>query len=250
MLTDIAIRKAKSDKKPYKMADGRGLYLLVNKSGKYFRFDYWFAGKRKTLALGVYPEIKLSGARGKHDGARKLIREGVDPGLQRKIEKITRIQQTENNLRSVALEWFSKIKHVWTEGHSRTVKSRLEKNVFPLIGNHQIAEISSPELLGMMRMIESRGAVETAHRIKQVCGQIFRYAIPTGRAERDLSADLKGVLKPAKSKRMATITNPEKVGELLRAIDGYEGNLVTRCALKLVPLVFVRRGELRHAEWE
>jgi integrase len=250
MLTDIAIRKAKPDKKPYKMVDGRGLYLLVNKSGKYFRFDYRFAGKRKTLALGVYPEVKLSEAREKHSEARKLLRDGIDPGQQRKIEKITRIMQTEDNFGSVALEWFSKIKHVWTEGHARTVKSRLENNVFPLIGNRPVAEISASELLGMLRVIESRGAVETAHRIKQVCGQIFRYAIATGRAERDPSADLKGALKPTKSKRMATITDPKKVGDLLLAIDGYEGHLVTRCALKLAPLVFVRPSELRHAEWD
>jgi integrase len=250
MLTDIAIRKAKPEKKPYKMTDGSGLYLLVNKSGKYFRFDYRFAGKRKTLALGVYPDVKLSEARDKHVKARKLIRDGVDPGQQRKIEKLTKIKQAENNFQSIALDWFSRVKHVWTEGHARTVLSRLENNVFPLIGNRSIVDISAPELLAVLRLIESRGAIETAHRVKQVCGQIFRYAIATGRAERDPSADLKGALQPAKPERMATITDPKKVGALMRAIDAYAGHLITRCALRLAPLVFVRPGELRHAEWD
>jgi integrase len=248
-LTDTAIRNCKSKEKPYKLSDEKGLYLLVNKSGKYFRFDFRFNGKRKTLALGVYPDVTLKTAREKRNDARKLLNNNIDPGQHRKTVKAMGVEQAANSFEAVALEWFTKNKHIWTNGHSRTIIRRLELNIFPWLGGQPVASITAPELLSAIRRIESRGALETAHRVKQVCGQVFRYAIATGRAERDPSADLRGALSPTKSKHMAAITSPEKIGGLLRAIDEYEGHLVTRCALRLAPLVFVRPGELRHAEW-
>ncbi len=248
-ITDVAVRNAKPKDRPYKLADQRGLYLLVNKTGKYFRFDYRFGGKRRTLSLGVYPDVKLKRAREKHDDARKLLENDIDPIQYKKETKNELSEQAANSFESVAREWFAKNKHAWTEGHSRTIDSRLKLNVFPWLGAQPIAMITAANLLAILRRIESRGAIETAHRIKQICGQIFRYAIATGRAERDPSADLRGALSPVKSKRMATITDPRKIGELMRAIDGYEGHHITKCALKFAPLVFVRPGELRHAEW-
>ena len=249
-LTDTAIRNAKSQNKQYKLTDEKGMYLLVNKAGKYFRFDYRYAGKRKTLAFGVYPDVKLKDAREKRDIARQLLQNNVDPGQHKKETKNMRIEQSTNSLAAIAREWFTKNKHMWTEGHSRTIISRLDNNIFPWLGSRPIAEISAPELLTIFRRIEGRGAIETAHRVKQICGQIFRYAIATGRAARDPTTDLRGALPPTKPKHMSTITDPKKIGELLRAIDGYEGHLVTRCALRLAPLIFVRPGELRHAEWD
>jgi len=248
-LKDTAIRNAKPKEKQYKLYDEKGLYLLVNKAGKYFRFDYRYAGKRKTLALGVYPGVKLAEARERRDNARKLLQNDIDPAQHRKETKAMRKDQAVNSFEAIAREWFTKNKHIWTESHSRTIIRRLELNIFPWLGTRPVASISAPELLAAFRRIEYRGALETAHRVKQICGQVFRYAIATGRAERDPSADLRGALAPVKHGRMATITDPKKIGELLRAIDGYEGTPVAKCALKLAPLVFVRPGELRHAEW-
>ncbi len=248
-LTDTTIRTAKSRDRQYKLSDEKSLYLLVNKAGKYFRLDYRFAGKRKTLALGVYPDVTLKEARGKRDEARKLITNGVDPSQHRKVKKVMRTEQAANSFEAVAREWFMNNKHIWTAGHAKTIIRRLELNIFPWLGTQPVISITAPELLSALRRIESRGALEKAHRVKQICGQVFRYAIATGRAERDPSADLKGALSPVKHGRMATITEPKKIGELLRAIDGYEGTMIAKCALRLAPLVFVRPGELRHVEW-
>jgi integrase len=248
-LTDTAIRNANLKNKPYKLTDGRGLYLLVNKSGRYFRWDYRFAGKRKTLALGVYPDISLKEAREKHEDLRRILAKDIDPIEYKKQVKAKQHSDTTNSFEAVAREWFLKNKPVWTEKHAQTIISRLENNIFPWLGGTAISSITAPMLLESLRRIEDRGAVETAHRVKQICGQIFRYAIATGRGERDPSADLKGALPPTKPKHMATITSPDKVGELMRSIYGYKGNLITRCALKFAPLTFVRPGELRHAEW-
>jgi len=248
-LTATAIRNAKLREKQYKLYDEKGLYLLINNAGKYFRYNYRFDGKRKTLALGVYPTVKVQDARLKRDEARKLIVNGVDPVQHRKETKVMRANQAANSFEAVAREWFTKNKPKWTEKHAKNIIQRLELNVFPWLGSNPIATIAAPDLLDVLRRIESRGAIHTSHRVKQICGQVFRYAIATGRAERDPSADLKGALAPTTPKRMATITDPKQIGELLRAIDGYQGTLVARCALALAPLVFVRPGELRHAEW-
>lgn len=165
-LTDTAIRNAKPKEKPYKLSDERGLYLLVKKTGKYFRFDYRFAGKRKTLALGVYPSVKLAEARNKREEARKLLRNDIDPAQYKKETKAIQKEQAENSFEALAREWFTKNKHIWTEGHSRTIIRRLELNIFPWLGSKPIATITSPELLINLRRIESRGALETSHRVK------------------------------------------------------------------------------------
>jgi len=248
-LTDTAIRNAKPQDKQYKLTDEKGMYLLVNKAGRYFRLDYRFAGKRKTLALGVYPDVKLVEAREKRDAAKKMIANGIDPAQTRKVQKSIQIEQAENSFEAVAREWHGKYSSNWADSHATKIIRRFELYIFPWLGSRPIAEITPPELLAALRKIESKGILETAHRAQQNCGQVFRYAIATGRAERDPSADLRGALTPAKHERMATITEPKKIGELLRAIDGYEGTPVAKCALKLAPFVFVRPGELRHAEW-
>jgi integrase len=248
-LTDKAISNAKPREKQYKLSDEKGLYVLVKGTGKYFRLDYRFQGKRKTLALGVYPDVTLKEAREKRSDARKQLQNGIDPAQYKKETKAMQKDQAANSFEAVAREWFTKNKHIWTEGHSRTIIRRLELNIFPWLGARPVTSITAPELLTCLRRIEDRGALETAHRVHQICSQVFRYAIATGRAERDPCPDLRGALPPTKPKRMSTITNPEKIGELLRAIDVYTGHLITRCALRLAPLIFVRPGELRHAEW-
>jgi integrase len=250
-ITDAKIRHAKAKDKQYKLYDERGLYLLIMKNGsKYFRLDYRFMGKRKTMALGIYPDVSLSDARQKRDEARKLLAQGVEP-LQHKQELTALKKELANNtFENMAREWFEKQSTAWTKEHSIRVIRRLERDAFPFIGNRPVKMITAPELLEVLRKVENRGAVYSAHTLKQTCGQIFRYAIVTGKGERDPSADLKGALTPVKSKHMAAITDPKKIGGLLRAIDGYDGQVVTQCALKLAPLVFVRPGELRHAEWK
>ena len=248
-LTDTAIRNAKSKSKQYKIHDARGMYLLVKESGKYFRLDYRFGGKRKTLALGVYPAVGLAAAREKRDDARKMIENGVDPALQRKINKTISAEQADNTFEAVTREWFAKKSAVWAKSHATKILGRFELYIFPWLGNRPISEINAPELLSVLRRIEGKGFLETAHRAHQYCGQVFRYAIATGRCERDPAADLRGALIPARHSHMATITEPQKIGELLRAIDSYEGTSIAKSALMLAPLVFVRPGELRRAEW-
>lgn len=247
-LTDSAIRNAKPKDKPYKLADGGGLYLLVTpKGGKWWRLDYRYNGKRKTLSMGVYPDVSLKSARDRRSEAKTQLADGIDPGEIRKATKAS--QSDANGFEAVAREWWGKREPTWSKTHSSRTILRLEKDVFPWIGARPIGEIEAPELLAVLRRIENRGALETAHRIHQSCGQIFRYAVATGRAQRDPSAALKGALPPTRQKHHASITDPKKIGELLRAVDGYEGTLITRCALQLAPLTFVRPGELRHAEW-
>lgn len=257
-LTDTAIRNAKPGMSPsgnvttksYKMGDAGGLYLEVAPAGgKWWRFKYRFDGKEKRMSLGVYPDVSLKDARQRRDAARKLVAAGVDPGENRKAQKLTRSDQAANSFEVVAREWFAKFEPTWTAGHSSKIIARLERDVFPWIGYRPIAELKAIELLACLRRVEDRGALETAHRAVQNCGQVMRYAIATGRAERDIAADLRGALPPVKPTHHASITDPKKIAELLRAIDAYEGSFVTKCALRLAPLLFVRPGELRRAEW-
>lgn len=249
MLTDTAIRKAKPQDKAYKLADDKGLYLLINTAGKYWRFDYRFDGKRKTLALGVYPDVTLANAREKLAEARKLLANDADPATVKKVQKASRKALVANSFEIVAREWYAKYSTNWVESHGERILRRLEKDVFPWLGNRPMAEINAPELLAVIRRIEARGAMETAHRVLQNCGQVFRYAIATGRAERDIAADLRGALPPAQTQHFASITEPQAIGELLRAMESYRGGLVVKSALQIAPLVFVRPGELRHAQW-
>jgi integrase len=250
-LTHLAVQKAKPREKAYKLSDEKGLFLYITASGgKYWRLKYRFAGKEKKLAFGVYPEVSLAEAREKRDQARKLLSNHVDPGVVKQASKRAIVAATENSFQCVALEWYAKFSTKWVASHGDRTYRRLEKDVFPWIGNRPIADIKAPELLSVLRRVEDRGAIETAHRIHQICGQVFRYAIATGKAERDISYDLRGAIPPTRKRHHATIVEPKKITELLRAIQSYEGYFVTKCALQLAPLFFVRPGELRHAEWD
>jgi len=248
-LTEIRIRTAKPKETAYKLFDGDGLYVLVTVSGgKLWRFKYRHQSKEKILTFGSYPEIGLLDARTKRDDARRLLANGVDPGAVRKAQKQAKVEETET-FEVIAREWHTRFTPTWTEGHAATIMDRMERDLFPWIGKRPIAEIKAPELLAAMRRVESRGALETAHRIRTIGGQVFRYAVATGRAERDISLDLRGALPQPQEKHRAAITEPLEVAKLLRAIDDYSGSFVVKCALKIAPLVFVRPGELRHMEW-
>lgn len=260
--TDVAIRNIKPTDATLRLNDGDGLYLLIKTNGaKWWRLDYSIGGKRKTLSIGVYPDTGLKAARNKADEARQLVAAGTDPSDVRKAGKAQQAKALEADRRiadglpavdsfeEVAREWFAKFSAEWAPSHADKIIRRLERDIFPWIGKRPIASITAPELLAALRRIEERGAVETAHRAHQNCGQIFRYAIATGRAERDPSPDLRGALPSVKQTHHAAITDPKAIGELLRAIDGYQGYFVTKCALRIAPMVFVRPGELRKAEW-
>ena len=247
-LTDVLIRNSKPKDKAFKLSDGGGLYLLLNLNGsRWWRFDYRFDGKRKTLSMGVYPETSLREARERRDEAKKKIESGIDPSHARKAKKES--DSGADTFETIAREWFEKFSPTWSPSHGDRIIRRLERDIFPWLGKRSIKDIKAPELLAVLRRIEARGAVETAHRASQNCGQVFRYAVATGRTEGDPSGDLRGAIPPTTTKHHASITDPKEIGGLLRAIDSYEGGLVVRCALKLAPLVFVRPGELRRAEW-
>ena len=249
-LTDTAIRKSKPAERPIKLSDSAGLYLLVNPSGsRWWRFDYRLAGKRKTLSMGTYPDTGLAEARERRDGARRLLAAGIDPGEQRKAAKAAGLAHAANSFAVVAEEWLAKQSARMAPATLEKARWTFDDLVFPWIGSRPISEIDPPEMLSLLRRIEDRGAHETAHRTKQRCGQVFRYAIATHRAVRDPTADLRGALTPVKTVHRPALTSPALVGELLRAIDGYTGGIVARSALKLAPLVFARPGELRQAEW-
>lgn len=249
-MTDIKARTAKSKEKPYKLTDGDGLFLLVTPAGgKWWRFKYRFGGKEKLLSFGTYPEVSLSDARVKRDVARKQVASGVDPGELRKAQKAAMVADGENSFEVVAREWHGKYAKTWSTSHATTILDRFVKDVFPWIGARDIGEIKAPELLAVLRRIESRGALDTAHRVRHSCGQVFRYAVATGRAERDPSADLQRALPPVKNEHFSAPTDPKDVAPLLRAIDGFTGSFVVKCAMQLAPMLFVRPGELRAAEW-
>ncbi len=248
-LTDTKVRTVKPTAKPQKFFDGGGLFLLVTPTGgKLWNLKYRIDGKENRIALGAYPDVSLAEARQKRDQARVLLAKGVAPSDTRKAQKAADTQETET-FEIIAREWYAKFSPSWSASHAKTTIRRLEIFVFPWLGARQIKTITAPELLAALRRIEAKGALETAHRAKQVCGQVFRYAVATVRAERDPSGDLRGAIPPASGKHMATITDPKEIAGLLRSIDDYRGSIVTRCALQLAPLVFVRPGELRQAEW-
>ena len=246
-LTAVAIRNTKPGKRAKKLFDGKGLFLLVRPNGaRYWRFRYRFGGKEKLLSLGVYPEVGLAEARQSCQEERRLLREGLDPSRVRKEKRTS--QQTEP-FESLAREWHSRQSAVWTDVHTGTVMRRLERDVFPWLGSRPVKEITAPELLAVLRRVESRGAVETAHRIRGICSQVFRYAVATGRAERDPGGDLRGALQPSPERHLAAITEPKQVGGLLRAMWSYEGTFPVCCALKLAAYTFARPGELRAMQW-
>ncbi len=250
-LTDTQCKTAKKAHKSYKLSDEKGLFLFVTTAGgKLWRLKYRFNSKEKLLSFGAYPDVRLARAREKRDEARRLLTEGIDPGENRKIQKAAKTERSANSFEVVAREWFAKYKPGWAPTHSEKIIKRLENDVFPWLGGRPIAEITAPELLTCLRRIEGRGALDTAHRAHQNCGQVFRYAVQTGRVVRDPSTDLRGALPPARREHYASITEPPAVAELLRAIDGFRGTFIVQCALKLSPLFFVRPGELRKAKWK
>jgi integrase len=250
-LTDTTVRKAKSAAKALRMFDGGGLYIEISPAGsKLWRLKYRFGGKEKRLALGTYPAVGLADARKRREAARELLAREIDPGEHRKLQKTTAAEQSANSFEAVAREWFTKHQRNWAASHSDKVINRLENDVFPWIGKRPIAQITAPEILKVLQRIEGRGALDTAHRAHQNCGQVFRYAIATARALRDPSADLRGALPPAKHEHFASITEPSQVAQLLRAIDAFRGTFVVQCALRLAPMLFVRPGELRKAVWK
>lgn len=249
-LTATQVDKAKPQEKDYKLSDEKGLYLLVTKTGsKYWRLKYRVSGKERKLAIGVYPDISLKDARIARDEARQLLAKGIDPSAEKQARKLASHQAAANSFEVIAREWLSIKMADKSARHQERTRSALEKDLFPYIGKKPVSEITAPELLAALRRIESRDAIETAHRAKQTAGQILRYAIATGRAERDVSADLKGALKNTQVQHLAAITEPYAVGRLMLAIDGYKGTAVVEAALKLSPLLFCRPGELRQLEW-
>jgi integrase len=248
-LNDLKARTSKPKEKPYKLSDVDGLYLLITEKGhKWWRFRYRFDHKEKLLSLGTYPEISLTDARQRRDEARKQVAHGIDPGVLRKAQKQAETEETET-FEVIAREWHTKFTHTWTAGHTTKLLSAMTRDLFPWLGARPIKELKAPELLATLRRIESRGTLETAHRMRGLLGQIFRYAVATGRAERDPAADLRGALPQPNEKHLAAIIDPKEVAPLLRVLDGYQGHFVVKCALRLAPLLFVRPGELRHAEW-
>jgi integrase len=248
-LHETAIRTAAPAAKPFKLADEKGLFLLVSPSGaKLWRLKYRFGGKEKLLALGQHPEVSLKLARSRRDEARRQLAEGIDPSEKRRLAKAA--ASGEDTFEAVAEEWLKSQRAAWSAGHAVTVASRLKRDVYPYLGTLQVDAIDAPTLLAVLRRVESRGAIESAHRIKTVCSQVLAYAVATGKAKRNAATDLgKAALKPVTPKPMAAILKPTEVGGLLRAIDAYSGTHVVRCAFRLAPLVFVRPGELRAAEW-
>ncbi len=251
-LTEAKVRNAKPRAKEYKLSDGGGLHLLVLPAGgKYWRMKYRFDGKDMTpLSFGVYPEVSLTEARDMREMVKKKLRDGVDPREEQKALKAAKVAEAENCFEVVAREWYARWSPAWSSSHAVTVIGRLTLDVFPRIGARPIAEVTAPEVLKMLRAIEFRGALETAHRVRTICGQVFRYAVSTGRAERDPTADLRDALRPYKKGHLPAITDPPALVPLLRAIDTYKGTHVVKCALMLIPLLLVRPGMLREAEWD
>ena len=249
-LTDITARSAKPKEKRYKLSDAKGLFLLVQPNGgRYWQMKYRFDGKEKILSFGVYPEVSLKEARDKRDDARKQIKDGVDPSAEKKLAKLTRMVDAENSFEAVAREWHDKQKARYTPKHYKTVLRRLENDVFPLLGSRPIGQIKAPELLVTIQKIEKRGAIDLAHRAMQTAGQIFRYAIATGRAERDISTDLRGALTVRKKVNHANLKEDD-LPEFLQRLNQYHGEPRTKIALQMLVLTFVRTGELRGMRWE
>lgn len=250
-LTDTSIKNAKPKTKAWRKFDGGGLYIEISPAGgKWWRLKYRFGGKEKRLSLGVYPEVSLKEARSRRDESRKLLTAGIDPGVNRKAINSARSDRAANSFEVVAREWYAKYSPGWAVSHSSRIGRVLERDIFPWIGARPIADVLAPELLTVVRRIEARGALETAHRALGNCSQVFRYGVATGRCQRDPSGDLRGALPPFKGNHFAATTEPQRLGAILRALDGYEGTLPVQCALRLAPMLFVRPGELRQAEWK
>ena len=249
-LTDTQIKNLKSPGTPKKYFDGGGLFLFVSATGsKLWRMAYRFEQRGKLLSFGEYPVVSLKDARDRREEAKKLLANGIDPGAQRKTVKAAQLSEVNDTFRGIALEWHDTRTADFTEKHRGTVMYRLEKYIFPIIGNEHIARMEAPDILAVVRPLEHKGQNETARRMLQIVSQVYRYAVITGRARRNPATELHGAVKPRKTVHRAAITEPAKVGQLLRDCDNYEGYFPIVCALRLAPLVFVRPTELRAAEW-
>ncbi|WP_043804346.1 tyrosine-type recombinase/integrase [Arenimonas malthae] len=250
-LTDAAIRAAKPRAKPFKLSDSGGLYLEIAPSGgKWWRYKYRLAGREKRLSLGTYPDTSLADARDRHAQARKLVAQGIDPSAHRKAEKAANVERVANSFEVVAREWLAVKRHEWTEKQHAKEQARLEKHAFPFIGREPVGSLGVRDIRPLIERPAKAGHLEQAHRLRYQLSRVFQFAVATERAERDPAGDLRAVL-PARNKNrhFATITDPTRVGELLRAIDGFTGTFPVACALKLAPLWFCRPGEIRMAEW-
>jgi integrase len=248
-LSEFQVSRSKAQGRQVTLFDGGGLYLLIAPAGgKLWRFKYRFDGKDRLISLGSYPEISLVEAREKRTALRKLLAAGIDPAEAKKADQAEQAAELSNTFEAVARDWHGRFKRQWSEQHAERILKRLEQDVFPWLGARPIGAIKPPELLAVLRRIEAR-SLEMAFRVKTACGQVFRYAVAEGRAERNPVADLQGAMPPVKNKNYAAPTDPKEVAPLLRAIDGFQGAIVVKCALQLAPLLFVRPGELRHAEW-
>ena len=251
-LSDAQIKNAKPQEKDYKLMDGFGLFLLITPTnGKLWRFDYRFDNKRKMLALGAYPSVTLAEARQRREDAKKLLANGIDPGAMKKTLKSTGKELAANTFEVIARQWHLKFSAAgkWSPIHAADIMHRLEKDIFPPLGSRPISEIKPKELLTVLERIASRGALDSAHRLRHHCGMIFRYAIVHEYAERDIAADLRGALPPVKGGHHAAATTPKDLAPILRSIDDFNGSFIVKSALQLLPLVFCRPGELRAAEW-
>lgn len=249
MLTAASIKAARPKEKPYKIHDGNGLFLIVRPNDKkWWRFRYKLGGKTKELSMGTFPDTSLRQARFNRDEARVMLRKGIDPSISRKALR-TESSDASNTFAVIAKGWHTRFYDKWTPGHAKRLWRTLEKDALPWLGKRSVTDINPVDVLSVLRRVEERGAIETAHRVLSIINQIMRYAVQTGRLESNPARDLTGALPPARVTHHAAITDPTEVGELLRAIDGYQGDIVTRTALRLAPLVFVRPGELRHSEW-
>lgn len=248
-LTNVACRNAKATDKPRKLTDGGGLYLLVKPAGKYWRWDYRHVGKRKTLALGVYPLVSLDEARKKAARARDLLEKGTDPGAARKVNKLRELVASENTVKAVALEWLEKNRPGWSETHYVREKRNLEKDLLPYLGGRPISEVEPVEVLAVIQRVEARGVTDTPHRVLITARGVWQHAIATGRAKREVTQDIKKALAPHIRKNLAAITEPAHLAELLRASAAYRGGPVVRTALCLAPILFQRPGNLRTMRW-
>jgi integrase len=249
-LSDVKIKNSKPREKDYKLFDGDGLFLLVTSTGgKLWRLKYRFDGKEKTLALGKYPVVTLMAARERRMEAKRKLDAGIDPVAEKKAEKADIIEQTKNTFDNIAREWHSVKYDLWTKNHAEKLMRSMEANLFPVIGSRPIKLITAMDILEALRIIESRGAIETAHRVKTIVSQVFRYAVSIEKAERDPTINLTDSLQPVIERHYAAVTEPVDVAGLLKAIDGYKGTFTVKSAMQLAPLVFVRPGELRKAEW-
>jgi len=250
MLTHAKIKAAQPQEKPYKLSDSGGLFLHVKPNGgKYWRMKYRFAGKEKLLSIGVYPNVTLAKARAQRDEAKGLLADGIDPGLQKQLRKGRMLEDQSNNFEAITLEWFGKQSTVWAPTTAKRQKAMLDKDILPYLGKRPIAELETFELVGCLNRISDRGAIETAHKARQVINQICRYAKQTGRAKHNPASDLVGAIQPRQVSHMAAITTPKEFGQLLTSMDAYQGTYIIRTALVLAPLLFQRPGELCGMEW-